>query len=462
MAGADRLKRVGMGVSRVTERWVPDAWVICMALTIVVFLVAILGAGVGIQEAALAWSGGIWGLLTFTMQLTMTLLTAYACVTSRPLYRLFDRVASIANPDKPAQAILIAAIFSSATAYINWALCMVATVLFVPFLIRRSPKTDVRVLIAAAYMGFGTIWHAGLSGTVPLVLATPDNPLIAPATGEPVVDRLYPIGDIMFAGFNLALVAVLTVVSLVLIVLLHPNEGDRVTASEERIKRMMPAPPEEPEAVNTPAGRFNHSRFWTLLAGCLVLYGFGYRVWQDGFGAHWNLNGYNTLFLGVALLLYRHPLALLQAMRRGLDTAWGIIVQFPFYAGIYGLMLDTSLSKWLSQLLVEFSTQRTYPFVVYVYSAVMNMFIPAAGSKWMIEAPYLIPAGNELGVSVTSLSIAYIYGDMVTNLINPFFAIPLIAVSGVRFSEFVSYCLIIAMACFVISGTAMFLLPVNL
>ncbi len=165
------------------------------------------------------------------------------------------------------------------------------------------------------------------------------------------------------------------------------------------------------------------------------------------------------MFLSAALLLHGRPLSFLRACRRGVDAAWGIIVQFPFYAGIFGLMQNTGLGKWIGSLFAEFATQRTYPFVVYVYSAVMNLFVPSAGSKWLIEAPYLLPAGRELDVSVVTVLLSYAYGDSTTNLIQPFFAIPILAVTGLRFGDVVGYTFLVAAACFLASSVAMFLIP---
>ena len=194
----------------------------------------------------------------------------------------------------------------------------------------------------------------------------------------------------------------------------------------------------------------------------LLAYPLGHSIWTRGFGTSWTINAYNTVFLVAALLLHGRPLSFLRACRRGVDAAWGIILQFPFYAGIFGLMQNTGLGRWIGSLFAEFATQRTYPFVVYMYSALMNLFVPSAGSKWLIEAPYLIPAGEQLDVSVVTVLLAYAYGDSTTNLIQPFFAIPILAVTRLRFGDVVGYTVIVAAACFLASAAAMFLIPPGL
>jgi len=250
----DAFRDLGAGLSRLTERWVPDSWVICMILTTIALALAIFGAGAGVEESILAWGDGVWVLLTLAMQFTIAMVAAHACVTSRPVFRLLDRLAGIPDPERPLQAIVLAAIFSLVTAYLNWALCLVACALFVPFICRRNPKVDVRVLIAASYIGLGTVWHCGLSGSAPLILATPGNPLLEPGTGAPVVNRLFPVTETLFNPFNLVYMLVIGAVGLGVSVALHPRR-DPVTLSAAQIEAILPTPPEADPAPSTPGGR---------------------------------------------------------------------------------------------------------------------------------------------------------------------------------------------------------------
>ena len=201
---------------------------------------------------------------------------------------------------------------------------------------------------------------------------------------------------------------------------------------------------------------------WVWLAVILLAYPLGHSMLARGFGTTWTINAYNTVFLAAALVLHGRPLSFLHACRRGVDAAWGIILQFPFYAGIFGIMQYTALGQWLGDLFARFSSQGSYPFVVYVYSGIMNLFVPSAGSKWLIEAPFLIPAGNSLDVSVVTVLLSYAYGDSTTNLIQPFFAIPILAVTRMRFGDVVGYTFLVAVACFLASAAAMALIPPRL
>ena len=455
----DGFRKLGLVFTSVTERWIPDAWVIAMMLTALTIVGAVFGAGASLEEAALAWGDGVWSLLGIAMQFTIALVAASAVVSSKPVYRAFDRLASIPNPNKPVQAVMIAAGFSLITAYINWAVCLVSCALFTPFLLRRNPNTDVRVLVAAAYIGMGTVWHGGLSGSAPLILATPDNPLLNPANGmEPVVDRLYPVTETLFNAWNLGILSVLAAVAFVTICILHPKENAR-TLSKEHLDAILPTLPEDDETPETPAQRMDNFRGWTLLAAVLLLYPLGHSIVTNGFGTSWTINAYNVTFLVLALILHGHPTSFLKACRRGVDSAWGIIVQYPFYGGIFGLIQFTELGHWLGELFANIGTQAIFPWLIYVYSGFMNLFVPSAGSKWLMEAPFLLAAGESLDVSVVTVTLAYAFGDAVTNLIQPFFAIPLLAVTRMRFGDIVGYTFIVAFVVSTVGTIAMFLLP---
>ena len=451
---------LGERLSDFTQRWIPDSWVVCMVLTVMAILLALAGAGATLDEAVLAWGGGMWQLLELAMQFSIAMIAAHACVSSRPVFNLLDRLASLPSRERPVQAVALLAVFSMGIAYLNWALSLVASALFLPFVARRNPRADVRVLIAAAYLGVGTIWHGGLSGSAPLILATPGNPLLEPGSGEPVIDRLIPVTESVFNPFNLTYVVVLFLVALAAVVVLHPRGTPR-TLTAEQLDRIMPKLADPVPAV-TPATRLEAFPGWVILAAVLIGYPLGHSIVTRGFGASWTINAYNAVFLVSALLLQGRPANLVRAFANGARTASGVILQFPFYAGIFGVINNTGLGSWLGSLFVRFATTETYPLVVYFYSGFMNLFVPSAGSKWLIEAPYLLPAAQELGVSATTTVLAYAYGDSTTNLIQPFWAIPILTVTGLRFGDVLGYTGIIAVVCTITSVVAMLLIPAAL
>ena len=451
---------LGDRLCRFTQRWIPDSWVVCMLLTVAAILLAMFGAGASLNESVLAWGDGMWALLELGMQFSIAMIAAHACVSSRPVYRFLDWLAGLPDSNKPVQAIALIGAYALVTGYLNWALSVVASALFVPFVARRNPKADIRVIIAAAYLGICTIWHGGLSGSAPLILATPGNPLLAPASGEPVIDRVIPVTETLFIPFNLVFIAILGAVALAMVMLLHPRQNVQ-TLTSDQIDRMMPTLPEE-QAPETPAARMEASRGWIVLAAILIGYPLGYSMVTRGFGATWTINAYNAVFLVAALLLQGRPANLVRAFANGARTASGVILQFPFYAGIFGVINNTGLGAWLGELFVTFATTETYPLVVYFYSGFVNLFVPSGGSKWLIEAPYLLPAARELGVSATTTVLAYAYGDATTNFIQPFWAIPILTVTRLKFGDVLGYTGIVAVVCVLISVIAMLIIPTDL
>ncbi len=451
---------LGDRLCRFTQRWIPDSWVVCMLLTVAAIFLAMFGAGASLNESVLAWGDGMWALLELGMQFSIAMIAAHACVSSRPVYRFLDWLASRPDPDRPIQAIALIGAYALVTGYLNWALSVVASALFVPFIARRNPKADIRVVIAAAYLGICTIWHGGLSGSAPLILATPGNPLLEPASGEPVIDRLLPVTETLFIPFNLIFIAILGAVALATVMLLHPRQNVQ-TLTSDQIDRMMPTLPED-QPPESPAGRMEAFPGWVILAAILIGYPLGYSIVTRGFGASWTINAYNAVFLVAALLLQGRPSNLVRAFANGARTASGVILQFPFYAGIFGVINNTGLGAWLGELFVTFATQETYPLVVYFYSGFVNLFVPSGGSKWLIEAPYLLPAARELGVSATTTVLAYAYGDATTNFIQPFWAIPILTVTRLKFGDVLGYTGIAAVVCILISVIAMLIIPTDL
>ena len=451
---------IGDRLCRFTQRWIPDSWTVCMLLTVAAILLAMFGAGASLNESVLAWGNGMWALLELGMQFSIAMIAAHACVSSRPVYRFLDWLACLPDRNKPVQAIALIGAYALVTGYLNWALSVVASALFVPFVARRNPKADIRVIIAAAYLGICTIWHGGLSGSAPLILATPGNPLLAPASGEPVIDRVLPVTETLFIPFNLVFIAILGAVALATVMLLHPRRNVQ-TLTSDQIDRMMPTLPEE-QPPETPAARMEAFPGWVILAAILIGYPLGYSIVTRGFGASWTINAYNAVFLVAALLLQGRPSNLVRAFANGARTASGVILQFPFYAGIFGVINNTGLGAWLGELFVTFATQETYPLVVYFYSGFVNLFVPSGGSKWLIEAPYLLPAARELGVSATTTVLAYAYGDATTNFIQPFWAIPILTVTRLKFGDVLGYTGIAAVVCVLISVIAMLIIPTDL
>ncbi len=454
------LPRLASRLTRWTERWVPDSWVIAVMLTLIVASLALTVGQASPIGAITAWGKGLWSLLSLTMQFTVMMVVAYACAVSPPLKRVFVWLASIPSPQSAHQAVILMAVFSTVTAWVNWALSLVISAAFLPYIVKRHPRADFRLLVACAYLGVGTVWHAGLSGSAPLILATPENFLIEAG----VVSEIIPTTRTVFTDFNLwyslgaGLFGVLVVGWLVpsgdATVTISSEQAERLSTNEQNIRR--------PESYAGPGEWLEWWPGWSLIMAAAMLAYFINDVEQRGFGSAWTIDNYNLIFMAVGLLLHWYPKSFLLACEKGIQNTWGIVIQYPLYAGIFGLMSYTALATELTTVFVEAGSPRTFPGIVYLYSGMLNYFIPSGGSKWIVEAGYLIPAGTALGLSIPTITMSYAYGDMTTNLLQPFWAIPILTVAGLRFGDIMGYCLVLAGFMVLFNLVVMLIIPLQL
>ena len=389
------------------------------------------------------WYKGFWELLSFAMQMCLILVTGHALATSPIVRRGIEHLAEI--PKHQTGAIFLVGLTAAIAAWINWGLGLVTGAMLVRIASSARKKVDDRLLVACAYLGLGVTWHAGLSGSAPLLMATPDH-FLAARTG------VIPVSETIFSPFNLVLVAVVFAVVLLVTRLLVPRPEDTATAEDEIDEEFEPLPrPVRP----TPAQRFEHSPLPNLLIGSL---GLAYLAWTFATqGAALTLNTVNLAFLSLGILLQWTPASLVRAAESASRLLYGIVLQFPLYAGMFGIIKGTGLVDVIAGAFVSLSTRESFPLVVSWYSGLLNYFVPSGGSKWAIEAPYLLDAASHLKVPAGKVITAYAYGDMWTNLIQPFWAIPILAAAKLEFKDILGYEIIIALVYGAVLSAAMLL-----
>lgn len=449
------LRDTALGLTRWTHRWVPDAWIVAIILTIIVFFMALAWGGTSLNGTLVAWGKGLWQLLPLMAQFSFAILIAYVCATAPATKRFLNWLGSRPNPDKPWQAPLLVAVVSLLTGWINWAVTVVVSATFVPFVAKHNPKSDFRLLVAAAYVGIATLWHAGLSGSATLIAATPNNFLIQ----NKILDHLIPVSQTIFSPFNLILSFVTVAVILFMVTILTPRRG-AVPMDPETIESVTGGHEVVSEA-RTPADKLARWPGWNILTGLACLYVLVHIFRSQGM-AGWTIDTYNLFFLTLALFLTWRPITFLDACRRGVQGAWGILVQFPLYGGIFGLISYTKLGEVLTTFFTSISTPDTFLPIVYWYSGILGYFVPSGGSKWIIEAPYVLQAAKAQGISAASATLAYAWGDMMSHLIQPFWAIALLDITKTRFGQIAGYCMMMLILYFLVVSIGMFLMPHHL
>jgi short-chain fatty acids transporter len=445
-------------VARWSARWVPSSFVIACLLTLITFAMVLLVARKSPSEALGYWTRGFWELLEFTMQMALIVLTGYMVAVSPAASRLLELIAGLATSDRSAVALM--AVVSMSASWLHWGLGLIAGPIFLQFLIRKHPHIDYRLAVAAGYLGSTCTWHAGLSGSAPLLMATPKNFMEAQV-------GLIPVSMTTFSSFNLTLTAVVMTVMTLTVLRLYPR------APHVRATAGVPARQPSAEVPDTPAGsgsdhvdRAAGSSFARVIedgyALNLVMGLLGLAAFASAFagpGVRVSLNSFNFAFLFLALLLHPSPTSFSAAASRGAGYLHGIIIQFPFYAGMYGLIHYSGLAETIGHWFVSIADTRTFPIIVYWYSGILSYFIPSGGSKWVVEAPYLLSAANALGVPARQAVLAYAWGDMSTHFLQPFWAIPLLAIARVEFKDIIGYLALLFLVNGLVVSTAFIVMP---
>lgn len=435
------LQRTARALTAWSTRWVPDAYVIAVLLTVLAFGLALAFTDSGPFDLVRAWGGGFWELLSFGMQMCLIIVTGYVLAVSPPVERALAWLAGRAR--SPRQAVVLTALLSLGLAWIHWGLSIVGSAVFVRRVARRQPRADYRLLVCCAYLGLGTLWHAGLSASMPLLVATPGH-FMEHELG------IIPVTRTLFHPLNLGLVVATVSVLTLVAARLQPAGGVEPLVDWEQVSEDATGgvaggsaatgalPASGPGTARSPAQWLEHSRAINLLVG-----GAG-AVWLAWwFGAKGlqgiNLNTVNFAFLMLGVLLHGRPARLLAAAEQGGRYVWGVILQFPFYAGIFGIIKESKLQDVIAGWFTSISQAQTYPLFVLWYSGVLNYVIPSGGSKWAIEAPYVVQAAHGLGADMNLTVLAYAWGDMLTDIIQPFWAIPLLSIARLSFRDIMGY-----------------------
>jgi short-chain fatty acids transporter len=432
------LEAFASSVTRWAERWFPDSYVFAALATVIVAAAALL-AGVSPGAIATSFGEGYWSMIPFTMQMAMVVVSGYVVASSPPAKALIARLARLPRTARGAVAwIAFLTIFAS---LFNWAFSLVFGGLYVRALARRTDlRMDYRAAGAAGYLGLGATWALGLSSSAAQLQANVES---IPKTLLPITGVI-PFRETIFLPQSLLMLAILWAVSVAIAYLSAPGEARAVTARDLGID--VSDVEVKASASRLPAEWLEQSPLLTIL---ICLFGFGWLVQElmvkDPVTAISNLNTYNLLFLLLGMLLQWRPRRFLDAVSHAVPSVAGILVQFPLYASIATILTKApgtggvTLAHHLSGFFVSISTRNTYSAIMGIYSAILGFFIPSGGGKWIIEAPYLMQAANDLKVHLGWTVMVYNAAEALPNLINPFFMMALLGVLGLKARDIVGY-----------------------
>ena len=429
-------KKFTNGCVRVVNRWLPDPFLFAIILTIVVFIASMIGTQQSPVALVNSWgnSSGFWGLLSFSMQMALVLVLGSAMASAKVCKKILGAIASIAKDKK--SAILITTFVSTICCWLNWGFGLIAGALLAKEVARRVKDVDYPLLIASAYSGF-VIWHAGLSGSIPLQMGAEG--------GTEILGVVYsaPISQTVFHPVNLGMVLVILILMPLVNYAMHPDAQHTITVDPA----ILVEEEEKTYTIDTPAEKIEHSRILWVIT--LVL-GFAYIIYYfvtKGFNL--DLNIVNMIFMFLGILLHGDLRKYVDAIGEAAGGAAGILLQFPFYAGIMGLMVATnpetgvSLASIIANFFTNISNEITFPMLTFLSAGIINFFVPSGGGQWAVQAPIVMPAATQMGIEYGRSAMAIAGGDQWTNMIQPFWALPALGVAGLSARNIMGYLVIV-------------------
>lgn len=433
------LARIAIAFTGWAEKWFPDAFIF-VAIAVGIVALAALVNGASPAAVSQTFGTGFWSLITFTMQMAFVAIGGYVVATSAPAARLIHAIA--AWPKTGVSAVGLVAFVSILASFLNWGLSLIFGGLLVRALAQRVElKMDYRAAGAAAYLGLGATWAMGLSSSAAQLQA---NAASLPKSLLPITGVI-PFSETIFLWQSVVVALVLLVISVFIAIWSAPGRDTARTAQAMGIDLVK----ENEIEVTAPKQPGEWLEHWPLLTVLLVLLGGGW-IFLEFSRQNWmvaisNLNTYNFIFIMAGLLLHWRPKRFLVAVTKAVPATAGVLIQFPFYGAIAAMLTQAknaaglTVSDQIAHFFVSISTQHLYPLVIGVYSAILGFFVPSGGGKWLLEAPYVMQAANDLQVHLGWAVQIYNACEALPNLINPFWMLPLLGVLGLRARDLVGF-----------------------
>src|SRR5215510_138160 len=428
---------------RYAERYIPDPYLYAVILTFITGLAALAFTDTAPTQIVTAWYDGIWAILAFAMQMALILSTGVALAASPQVKRLLDTIAAIpTRQGAAAVTVFLAGAFGS---WLNWGFGLVVGALVAREVAKKVREVDFGLLVAAAYMG-NMVWASGLSSSIALASATPGSPL---NIIERETQRVTPLSDTIFTAYNLVPTILVFCIVPLMLMAIGPSEQDMKRADPFLLAKGDEVPAPEPRERSF-ATIVENAWPLTLL---LVAMGLAYEwtvITTRGFTL--DINGMIFIALMLGLILHWRPIRYVRAFNAAARTVGPILLQFPLYGGIMGMMTGTGLAAVISQAFVAFSTETTLPFWSFVSSNIISLFVPSGGGHWAVQGPFMIPAAVNLNVDPAMTAMAVAMGEQTANMIQPFWALPILAIAGLGIKDIMGYCVMALFVGLVVYG----------
>lgn len=463
---------LGLFISRVFRACVPDPFVIAVALTLITALLALaLGdfpssagaASIGPRLVVLldSWRGaeGLWKFLAFSMQMCLVLVTGHALAECPVIKRGIGRLAAV--PTTAASAAAMVGFAAAMTALVNWGLGLIVGALLAREVGRslraRGVPHHYPLIVAAGYMGL-MVWHGGLSGSGPLSMTTiAGASKVLPAEA---VNRLggkgIPLTQTLFSPMNLVITAGLLVIIPLVLALAAPRRPGDMRPTPDTIAQPEPRS-SQPREAPTFVDRLETSPVVAWIVGALV----AAAIWRFGRVSSLQFIGLdeiNAVMLGLGIVMHGSVRSYLAAAESAVRGCTGIILQFPLYGGIMAMSVASGLIGVVARGMAGAADDRMLPILTFWAACVVNMFVPSGGGQWGVQGPIALEAAARAGIAPGTMVMAVAYGDQTTNMLQPFWALPLLAITGARARDIVGYTCLPMVASMIWISAVMFLM----
>lgn len=448
-------------IENVFKKYLPSPFTIAILLTFITLLLALIftkpvDTSIGNYSLVVLkfWENGIWsnGLLVFAYQMMLILVLGHVLVLSKPVSNLILRVTKYCT--NTANSAAIVSCTTMLVAFFNWGLGLIFGALLARKVAEHAQKNNIKlnypIIGAAGYVGL-MVWHGGISGSAPIKINESGHikSIMNSISSDEVLAQIPDVinySQTVFSWWNLLIfLAVLTTVSTTFYFLGKRANPTVINLPEYKLNN-------EEEAI-TKAEKLDSSKVLASIFGVLILVAFGYRYWDDIQELKITPNLINFFMLGLGILLHRSFKKFTNAVGESISDVSGILIQFPLYFGIMGIMKSTGMVTLISGFFVSISTATTLPIFTFFSAGLVNIFVPSGGGQWVVQGPIVVESALQLGVPLPKAIMALAYGDQITNMLQPFWALPLLGITKLKAKEILPYTLIA-----MVVGSAVYLL----
>jgi len=426
------IRKLAQFFTYIMRHYLPDAYLFAILLTFLSAILALLFTDADFMKVITTWGKGVYGIVAFAMQMILVLVTGYCLALTKPAKKFLDAVASLATT--PVKGAMITAFVGSLGGLLNWGFGLILGGFLALEIARRTKKSDFPMIVAAAYTGLG-IWHMGFSGSIPLLLATPKHNM---NLIEKVTGKVTPVADTILAYWNLAPALFLLFTIPLLFYFMHPKEEDVISLTDERAKELLGETVDvEKPAQPTLADHVDHSYIINIIFALMGLV-YLYQHFSTK-GLDLNLDIVIFLFFMAGVILHGKPINYVRAVNIAIKSCGGIALQFPLYGGIMGILIGTGLAKVIANWFVAISTKETFYMFQFWSAGLINMFVPSGGGQWAVQGPITVEAARLMNIDMVKSAMMVAWGDQWTNMIQPFWALPLLGLAGLSARDIMGY-----------------------